>query len=243
MISISADQRAFAEKLFEIYPKFLPTRSLFLDLEGSGNGNERVVSLFWPQNPARTRLGWVVAAPGERIVGTDIQSVIDELDTDLENPNSVVVYSAGRENPDERTRVLDLLGFDPWPQSTWINLLYVTQLCREMSTAIRDHRNVVFRNDRTQVRRSLEALEWEFGIVRTADIRGHSNVYRDGLAGEMHALQSASDYAAGFLEPEDARSFEAYCRKDVESMFKISRTCDRGIFSSSIRARRIAQHG
>ena len=41
MLNLTTDQQAFAEKLFELYPEFLPTRSLYLDLEGSGSGNER----------------------------------------------------------------------------------------------------------------------------------------------------------------------------------------------------------
>ncbi len=48
MLSLSADLYSFAETLFESYPEFLPTRSLYLDLEGSGSGNERVVSFYWP---------------------------------------------------------------------------------------------------------------------------------------------------------------------------------------------------
>jgi hypothetical protein len=229
----TADQLAFGRKLFEVYPEFLPTRSLYVDLEGSGSGNEQVVSIFWPQNPSRTRFEWAVARPSEVIDRKVVNSLIDNLGADIENINSVVVYSAGREDPDERTRLIDLLDYDPWPNATWVNLLYVTQLCTEMRRAIRAHRNVVFHSDRTQVRRSLEALEWEFGIFRTPEIRGHNNIYSDGISGDMHPLQSASDYAAGLLGEEEMEWFEAYCRQDVESMFKISRKCDRALHTST----------
>jgi hypothetical protein len=242
MLSLSADLLSFADTLFESYPEFLPTRSLYLDLEGSGSGNERVVSLYWPQNPSRTRFEWVVARPGEVIDGAVIEEMIYELDVDVETLNSVVVYSAGGINPQERSRVIELLDHDPWPESTWVNLLYVTQRSREMSAAIKDHRNVVYKRDRIQVRRSLEALEWEFGIVRPAHIRGHNNRYSDGLTGEMHALQSASDFATGQLDESQKKWFEAYCRQDVESMFKIARACERGIFSSSQRATRARRY-
>lgn len=111
-----------------------------------------------------------------------------------------------------------------------------------MRTAIRAHRNVVFHSDRTQVRRSLEALEWEFGIFRTPEIRGHNYIYSDGVSGEMHPLQSASDYAAGLLGEEEMEWFEAYCRQDVESMFKISRKCDRALHTSTHRRLRRQQY-
>ena len=238
MLDLNEDQQAFSEKLFELYPEFLPTRSLYVDLEGSGSGNERVVSVFWPQNPSPTRFEWVVAGPGETIDGEAIEDVINELGADVEDVNSVVVYSAGGVDPQERTRVVELLDYDPWPDCTWVNLLSVTQRCREMSDAIKKHRNVVFKRDRIQVRRSLEALEWEFGIVRPPQIRGHNNNYSDGLAGEMHPLQSASDFATDQLDESDKRWFESYCRQDVESMFKIARDCERGIFSSSQRGSR-----
>ena len=242
MLNLTTDQQAFAEKLFELYPEFLPTRSLYLDLEGSGSGNERVLSVFWPQNPSPTRFEWVVAGPGEIIDGEVMEEIIDELGVDVEALNSVVVYSAGGLDPQERSRVIELLDYDPWPDSTWVNLLLATQRSSEMSAAIKNHRHVVFKRDRKQVRRSLEALEWEFGITRPPQIRGHNNNYSDGLEGEMHPLQSASDYSTGQLDESEQHWFESYCRQDVESMFKIARVCERGIFSSGERARRARQY-
>jgi hypothetical protein len=242
MLSLTVDQFAFAEQLFELYPNFLPTRSLYVDLEGSGSGNEQVVSFLWPQNPSPTRFQWVMAGPGEIINGEIIEEIINGLGVDVEALNSVVVYSAGGLDPQERSRVIELLDYDPWPDSTWVNLLLATQRSSEMSAAIKAHRHVVFKRDRKQVRRSLEALEWEFGIVRPPQIRGHNNKYSDGLEGEMHPLQSASDYSTGQLDESEQRWFKSYCRQDVESMFTIARTCERGIFSSSERAKRTRQH-
>jgi len=87
-----------------------------------------------------------VASPGEVI-----EEMIDELNVDVETLNSVVVYSAGGVDPEERSRVIELLDHDPWPESTWVNLLYVTQRSSEMSAAIKNHRNVVYKRDRIQV--------------------------------------------------------------------------------------------
>ncbi len=94
-----------------------------------------------------------MASPGEVI-----EEMIDELNVDVETLNSVVVYSAGGVDPEERSRVIELLDHDPWPESTWVNLLYVTQRSSEMSAAIKNHRNVVYKRDRIQVRRLLEGF-------------------------------------------------------------------------------------
>ena len=46
----------------------------------------------------------------------------------------IVVYSAGQESPDERERLIALLGRDPFPEGSWINLLYIDNNARQSST-------------------------------------------------------------------------------------------------------------
>ena len=46
------DERAaklFAKTLFSLWPNFRPTRALYLDFEGGGSGDERILSVYWPQ--------------------------------------------------------------------------------------------------------------------------------------------------------------------------------------------------
>ena len=43
-LKLTEPQRSFALKLFETYPSFLPTHSLYLDLKGTGGGVEHIVS-------------------------------------------------------------------------------------------------------------------------------------------------------------------------------------------------------
>ena len=38
----------FAKELFNLYPDFVPTQALYLDLEGRKNGSEDILSMYWP---------------------------------------------------------------------------------------------------------------------------------------------------------------------------------------------------
>jgi len=154
------------------------------------------------------------------------------------NVNQVVAYSGGQEFPEERGRLVDLLHQDPWPDATWVNLLWVTQKSKEISNAIKQHRNVVFKRDKKQVRRSLEALEWEFKIFREPSIRSHSNVYRDGADGGMEVLKLTKAVVLGQANPAETQLLKRYCQQDVKSMFAISRHCERGLFTSKERSSR-----
>lgn len=51
--------REFAKTLFQVYPDFIPTQALYLDLEGRQNGSEDVLSLYWPVLPGSWRFSWV----------------------------------------------------------------------------------------------------------------------------------------------------------------------------------------
>ena len=42
----STDARTdFAAKLFEIYPSFIPTQAIYIDLEGRKNGSEDILKI------------------------------------------------------------------------------------------------------------------------------------------------------------------------------------------------------
>jgi hypothetical protein len=242
MSSLNAAQVAFAQKMFELYESFLPTRALYVDLEGSGGGIESIASFYWPQNSRSERFTWSVRTPTDPISMSDIQATVADLGLVGSEPGWVVTYAQGRYASEERERIIELLGGDPWPNAVWVNLLHVFQECPEMTRSIKEHRNVRFKRDRTRIRRSLESLEWEFGIVRDPSIRSHSNQYSDGAEGEISVLSLAKQFIQETISQNDLSSLENYCRQDVESMLKISRMCERGMFDRRERARRYREY-
>ena len=241
-LKLTKDQDAFARKLFELYPTFLPTKSLYVDLEGSGNGSESIVNLFWPQNSRAKRFTWVVKSATGAITPEDIDKAAGDLGIIDPQPQWIVTYAQGRYESEERERLIQLLGQDPWPNAVWINLLHVFQECREMTAAVRRHRNVKYRRDRTQIRRSLESLEWEFGITRDPRIRSKSNEYSDGLTGTMAVLTLAAELVRGTISASQEKILYRYCKQDVHSMHRISRECERGLYGRAARGRRYAEH-
>jgi len=241
-LKLTDDQTAFARKMFELYPTFLPTKSLYVDLEGSGSGSESIVSLFWPQNSRAKRFTWVIRSATSAIASEDINKAVEELGIIDPQPQWIVTYAQGRYESEERERLIQLLGQDPWPNAIWINLLHVFQECREMTSAIRQHRNVKYRRDRTQIRRSLESLEWEFGITRNPNIRSKSNEYSDGLTGTMAVLTLAAELVGGTISTSQEKILYRYCKQDVHSMHRISRDCERGLYGRAARGRRYAEH-
>jgi len=235
---LNEPQRAFAEKLFELYPDFLPTRSLYLDFEGSGSGWELIISLFWPKHREPRRFAWRICRDSKRVTREDVQSALEELEISGSGPSVVVAYSQGGYEPNERERLIDLLGIDPWPKASWVNLLHPFQQCPQMTATIERHRHVVHKKDKSQVRRSLEALEWEFDIIRDQAIRGHNNRYSDGLDGKMQVLSLAQKYARGGLSDAELKDLKAYCLQDVKSMYRIARTCELGLYGRGQRRER-----
>jgi hypothetical protein len=149
----------------------------------------------------------------------------------------IVVFSAGQESPDERDRVVDLLGEDPFPNSDWINLHYALVNCREIKASIRDHRYVWFQNDRTRTRYSLEALEREFSIVRPRSLRSHSYCYLDleGETGDMEVLALARSVRDGSASEAEELSLKGYCTADVKNMFEIAYSAEQQLYSSAER--------
>ena len=225
----------FAETLFDLHPAFIPTQALYLDLEGRQNGSEEIVSMYWPVLPGAVRFSWIKRSQTSDIGVQDMALHVQSIKAT--DAKWIVVYSGGQELPDERSRVVDLLGQDPFPKSEWINLLYVVQQCREMRRSITEHRNVWYGADRIQVRNSLEALEWEFGIERPINIRSHSNCYRDldGGHGEMQVLATAQRSISGSATEEEEQSLREYCEADVRSMFEIAYTAEKLLFTQSER--------
>ena len=224
-------KRRFAEQLFELNPTLLPTQALYLDLEGSGGRAEDILSLYWPRLPGHRRFSWLVRTPASEIHQGELRDLVEKIGA--EKPKWIVVFSGGQALPDERVRVTDLLGQDPFPESEWINLHYALRRCRDMRSAIREHRHVWNTRNRSLVGYSLEALEWEFDIVRPRNLRGHNNGYRDldGESGEMEVLATAKRVIEGSATEDEELSLRRYCESDVRNMYRIARSCEQLIFS------------
>ena len=228
-------KKQFAETLFGLHPDFIPTQALYLDLEGNGSGSENILSFYWPAQPDADRFSWMKRSESFNIGPVEMEAHLDSIGAS--RARWIVVYSAGQESPDERERLIGLLGGDPFPKSSWINLLYIVQQCKDMKRSITEHRNVWYGADRIQVRNSLEALEWEFGIERPINIRSHSNCYRDldGGHGDMQVLATAQRSISESATEEEEQSLRDYCEADVSSMFEIAYTSEKLLFTQSVR--------
>lgn len=231
-------KRRFSETLFDLCPTFIPTQALYLDLEGRQQGSEDILSLYWPALPGKKRFSWIKRTDSSKIDSANLEAHIKSIGA--AGAKWIVVYSKGQELPDERVRLVDLLGQDPFPDSSWINLLHVVQQCKEMTSSIREHRYVWYGRDKIRVRYSLEALEWEFGIERPIDIRSHSNCYRDlgGESGQMKVLSAAKGSITGTATKDEERSLRDYCEADVKSMYEIAYASEQLLFSRSQRRER-----
>ena len=230
--------REFAKVLFSIYPDFIPTQALYVDLEGRKGGSEDVVSFFRPALRGSLRFSWVTRSEKSEIDDNALKAHLHSIGATI--PRWIVVYSGGQKSPDERSRLIDLLGLDLFPDSEWINLLHVVQRCRVVKRSIRDHRYVWFGADRIRVRYSLEALEWEFGIKRPIELRSHSNRYRDldGEPGHMEVLSPADRVIQGTASECEKRSLRQYCESDVKSMYEISYMSEQAMFNRRERSAR-----
>ena len=228
-------KKLFAKELFDLYPDFVPTQALYIDLEGRRNGSEDILSMYWPVLRGAERFSWFKQSGSTEINSRDLEAY---LKSNRGTPvDCIVVYSAGQESPDERTRLTDLLGDDPFPNSTWVNLLHVVQQCRDIKASIREHRNVWYGRDQIRVRYSLEALEWEFGIERPANIRSHSNRYKDldGEFGQMNMLTNARLSISESATEDEERSLREYFAADVKNMFAIAYASERLLFTRNER--------
>ena len=231
-------KRSYAEALFELHPTFIPTQALYLDLEGSGGGSEEILSVYWPFLPTDQRFSWLKRTATTEIDLLSINELVQRIGAD--RAKSVVVFSGGQPSPAEKDRVVDLLGEDPFPDSKWINLHYVLRQCRDIRASIREHRYVWHHTDRSRIRYSLEALEFEFDIVRPPSLRSHNNRYRDlnGQPGEMEVLAIAQRVKAGTAARDEECSLREYCEADVRSMWEITYRCERLLYSREARQSR-----
>lgn len=229
---------SYAEALFKLHPTFIPTQALYLDLEGSGEGSEEILSVYWPFLPTNQRFSWLKRTATTEIDLLGINELIQRIGAG--RAKWVVVFSAGQPSPAERDRVADLLGKDPFPDAEWVNLHYVLRQSRDIRTSIREHRYVWHHTDQSRVRYSLEALELEFDIVRSTSLRSHNNRYRDlnGQPGEMEVLAIAQRVREGSSAKDEEWSLREYCEADVRNMWEIANTCERLLYSREARQSR-----
>lgn len=228
----------FANKLFEIYPSFVPTKSLYLDLEGRNKGFEDILSLYWPRLRGNQRFAWIKREQARPISHEQFKELMKSLKAiDVE---SVVVFSSGQNEPDEKVRLTKLFGDTPLPDQEWVNLHFVIKKCRVLKQDIREHMNVWHCNDKSRIRYSLEALEWEFGIQRPPLIRSHSNCYKDldGETGEMEVLSVAKRSIDQMATAEEEATLREYCEADVKNMFDICNRSEHMAFSKIARKAR-----
>ena len=228
----------FAEMLYQLFPDFIPTRTLYIDLEGRQSGSEDILSLYWPAVAGNRRFSWLKRNASSGIQLEDFYSILDRIGAN--KPRWVMVFSAGKEEPDEQVRLNHLFGRNVFPGSRWVNLHHVVQKSRALKLCIREHRNVWHCSDKKRVRYSLEALEWEFGIIRPTHIRGHNNCYQDqdGKPGLMQVLSSAKKSIEGSASQTEEKYLQDYCKSDVRNMFLISAACERALFTRGDRKSR-----
>lgn len=228
----------FAETLYRLFPDFVPTRTLYIDLEGRQSGSEDILSLYWPAVAGDRRFSWLKRNASSEIEVKDFESILNRVGAS--KPRWVMVFSAGKEEPDEQLRLNQLFGRSMFPGSCWVNLHHIVQRSRALKLCIREHRNVWHCNDKKRVRYSLEALEWEFGIIRPPDIRAHSNCYQDqgGRSGLMQVLSTAKKSIEGSASQAEENYLQEYCKSDVRNMFLISAACERALFTKDSRKSR-----
>ena len=227
-VASDAVLRSFSERLFALHPGFRPTRALYLDFEGSEN-NERILSLFWPQRAGddRFRMLWRGISDDYALDAEGLSGVLAEFDCDPKLLRWVVVFSGGILVPEEQTRFEAQFGSEIFPAAEWVNLHLAIRICPPMARSIREHKNVWFTKNQTMVRKSLEALELEFGLQRPPAMRSRSHSYADGLEGEMGILELEARLVGGRATEQEADLLAKYCEWDVRSMFQIARKCER----------------
>jgi hypothetical protein len=217
----------FANRLFADYPSFKPTRALYLDFEGSFQ-SERILSLYWPQlaGDSRFRILWRgLEDTGRGMNPEGLAGVLEELECEPGAVEWVVVFSAGMDRPEERDRFEVVFGAEVLAGAQWVNLHTVLRRCWQMKRAITQRAYVRFTKDAKQVRKSLEALEFEFGLRRPPGLRRHTNTYADGSEGLMNILEFEQALFDEDATEEQVETLLSYCEWDVRSMFKIARQC------------------
>lgn len=225
-----AAMESFAQELFDQYPDLAPTRSLYLDLEGSGGGTdddsdkgtESVLTVCWPQKGEPDRYKRIRRpSKSQPMTLQQLNDTLDELSINRAQLNHIVVFSGGMEEPDEKKRFEKVFGENIFGNSEWVNLHRVLRETPQMKRAIRQSR-WVWLTSRRSAHYCLEALEHEFNFRRPVNTRAHSNSYADGNPGTIYALKLANSWVDGSASVDDIRLLELYTRQDVEGMFRIT---------------------
>ena len=216
----------FSKNLFEIYPEFSPESSLYLDFEGTGS-SEKILSLYWPQNnPSRRfRILWRGYTNNRNLSKENLLKLVSSF-KNIDTLKSVVVFSVGDEEPDEKIRFEKLFGNDIFQKTTtWINMHYILKKSPITKKIIRENAWAKFHKDKKRIRNSLENLEYAFGIKRPPNIRSHTNNYLDGKKGLMTILKNEQEYFNSQLNISENKHIINYCKQDVESMLVILKWC------------------
>jgi hypothetical protein len=225
-----AATESFSQELFHQHPDLIPTRSLYLDLEGSGGGTdddsdkgtESVLTVCWPQKGESDRYKRIRRpSRSQPMTQQQLVDVLDELSINRAKLNHIVVFSGGMEEPGEKKRFEKVFGKNIFGNSEWVNLHTVLRKTKQMKLAIRDSR-WVWLTGKTSAHYCLEALEHEFNFRRPVNTRAHSNSYADGNPGMIYALKLANSWVDGSATVDDIRLLELYTRQDVEGMFRIT---------------------
>ena len=213
----------FGNTLFEIYPEFITTRSLYIDFEGTGS-DEYILSLFWPQLKKVDRFNFLWRGDKSRLIThQSINKILRNMNFNIKILNSVVVFSVGDENPEEKDRFSNVLSKSDLNFYPWVNLHYVLKNSRETRSFIRKTAWAKYYKDQSRIRSSLENLEYQFGKIRYPELRSASNIYGDGKEGMMEILTRENELYKSNLQITSDPYILEYCRYDVESMFFISR--------------------
>jgi hypothetical protein len=219
---------AYWEKL----PDFDPNQTLFLDLEG-----DVAISFYWPANGAHR--GSTPADPTTdpaflfhpAVDETTRFALEDFVGRKAEEIETVVVYCKVREDVDERSRLIEYLGTDLFPDSKWITLDPATAQtdAHELRKLMRETPGIKMRldpkkgNKGSRSQNCLEAVERAFGLTR--DVAHRSSKYRDhtGTPGKIEQIigqiKSLTEGQNNTIPEEDILM---YCIWDVWSMYEIS---------------------
>jgi len=217
----------FAETLFKDYKNFIPTQAVYLDIEG-----EMAINFFYPMLKGEDRFKFLFP---ENIRQRSEHLLPSGVDT-------IVIFSGGGyDDPDEKQKLIQMLGNHIFAGINWVNLHAVlrNKNNKKIKKLIRDSRYCRFHSEK-RIRYSLENLEHVFGLTRDISIRSHNHCYKDlgGGRGEMQILSTIQRYKTKKSSSVEIEKMKAYCKKDVESMFKITSVSEKRKFTKKQRYER-----
>ena len=119
--------KSFSDELFERYGDLKPTQSLYIDLEGSGigkkddssKGTEYLMAMCWPQKGEPDRYQRIKRPSlAIKMNVKQLKDTLDSIDVDLKKLKHLIVFSGGKEEPDEKLRVEKIFGKEIFPTTT-----------------------------------------------------------------------------------------------------------------------------